>query len=129
MRISSPRGAGLDRFGTNVYYHCMTQVFPFGRGKRGSRQRLIVEFGKWGGTMTVHEVSIRILRTHEPDITVLKLGTAELAGKRSTFFTSQIFQVFEAGKQSIKDFRTIRKTNKIKIDKPIQRKYNATHEC
>jgi len=66
----------------------------------------------------VHEASVRVLRTHGPDITVLRVGTSYLNGNRRVFFTSQISQGFVSLKQAAKDFRTIRRMNKIKIDKP-----------
>ena len=96
----------------------MFRVFPFGRGGRGSRQRVVVESKKWGGLMIVHEASVRVLRTHGPDITVVKVGTSTLDGKRTVFFTSQISEAFNSLKQAAKDFKTICRTNKIKVDKP-----------
>ena len=94
----------------------MTQRFPFGRGGRGSRQRLVVETKKWGGLMMVHEASVRVLRTHGPDITVARVGTSYLNGKRSVFFTSQILQALGCLRQAAKDFQKIRRVNKITVD-------------
>lgn len=95
----------------------MVRLFPFGRGGRGSRQRLIVEARMWGGLMVVHEASVRVLRTHGPDITVVKVGTSCLNGNRRVFFTSQILQSVETLVQAVKDFRHIRRINKIVVDK------------
>ena len=68
--------------------------------------------------MVVHEASIRVLRTQGPSITIFKIGTSSLNGDRKVFFTSQISEAFESLKQAAKDFKTIRRTNKIKIDRP-----------
>lgn len=99
----------------------MFRILPFGRGGRGSRQRIVVESKKWGGLMMVHEASVRVLRTHGPDITVLRVGTSSLNGNRRVFFTSQIFEGFNSLKKAARDFKTIRRTNKIRIDKPKQK--------
>ena len=96
----------------------MAQRFPFGRGGRGSRQRLYVEVLQKGGAMKIREVVVGILQTHEPNVVVARVGISLYAGKRRMFFTSQIFETLRAGKQAVKDFKTIRRINKIIIDKP-----------
>jgi len=101
----------------------MKRVFPFGRGNRASRQRLVILYGDRGWNIRVYEFSIRILRTHAPDLTVLMIGKSE----SRVFFALQIREALKSGVQAIKDFRTIRRANKIKIDKPSPKEYNAAH--
>jgi hypothetical protein len=96
----------------------MKPIFLFGRGGRGSRQRVFVQVLSWGGLMRVHEVVIGIRPIVGSDIRIVRIGTSVLDGKRRVFFTSQISRTFQAIRQAARDFRTIRKVNKIKIDKP-----------
>lgn len=91
----------------------MKRVFPFGRGGRGSRQRLVIVFGNRGWNITVHEFSIRVLRTHAPELTVLMIGKSE----NRIFFTSQISEGLKTLIQAGRDFRTIRRTNKLRNPK------------
>jgi hypothetical protein len=70
--------------------------------------------------MRVHEAIVGIRPIVGSDICTVRVGTSVLDGKRRVFFTSQIFRTAQAIKQAVKDFRTIRKTNKIKIDKPAR---------
>ena len=103
----------------------MRQVFPFGRGDRGSRQRLVLEFSKWGGGGLVqHEVRVKVLRTHELDLTVLLLGTSVLRGKRSLVFDSAFRRGFKALVQAVKDFPASRRNNKLWQEK--RRLYGGT---
>jgi hypothetical protein len=91
----------------------MKQIFPFGRGDRGSRQRLVLELGTWGATLRVSEISIKVLRTHEPVLTVVRVGISTLNGVTKGFFTSQILATGQTIVQALKDFHTVRHNNKV----------------
>lgn len=89
----------------------MKRFYPFGRGKRGSRQRVVIEFAKWGGTIRVYDAKLRVLRTHAPDLNVLVVGYSIRSDSRRVFFTSQIFEGLRTGVRAIKDFRKVRRVN------------------
>lgn len=93
----------------------MRQVFPFGRGDRGSRQRLVVEFSKWGEwRLTVHQVKVSVLRTKHPDLVVLLLGTSKWNDRRrGLVFRTQFVEAFKTAVQAGRDFRHVRKVNKL----------------
>jgi len=93
----------------------VTQFFPFGRGERGSRQRLVLEFSKWGEWLVVvHDFRLKVLRTHAPDLTVVLLGTSKWDGlRRRVFVQTRFVDGFRTFVQAVRDVRTIRKANKI----------------
>lgn len=91
----------------------MKRVFPFGRGRRGSCQRLVIDYGDRGWNISVQEFSIRVLRTHAPDLTVLMIGKSE----SRIFFTSRIFETLKTLVRAGRDFRTIRRINKMQRPK------------
>lgn len=91
----------------------MKQFFPFGRGDRGSRQRLVVEFEKWGAVLVVHDVKVRVLQTEAPDRTVFAVGTSVLFGERRVFVYTQFREAFKALVQAGKNFHKVRATNKL----------------
>ena len=77
--------------------------------------------------MRVHEAIIGIRPIVGSDICTFRLGISVMDGKRRVIFTSQISQTIKAIRQMVKDFSTIRKVNKIKIDKPKGEEYNSPH--
>lgn len=90
------------------------QFFPFGRGDRGSRQRLILELIRWGGAMTVYEVRVKVLQTHDSDLTVCAVGMSILRVEGRKFFVVTNFKRgFRAFAQAVKNFSTIHRTNKL----------------
>lgn len=91
----------------------MKQFFPFGRGDRGSRQRLVLEFSRRGDVMVVKRMRVKVLRTHEPDLTVLNMGVSTFEDASRLVFTSRFFDGAKTFLQAVRDFKQVRKANKL----------------
>lgn len=90
------------------------QFFPFGRGERGSQQRLYVEFTRWGGKLQVFSVAIMVHQIVGIPSTVALVGFSTYQGK----FDHIIHRVnFREARQNIaaafRNFPVARKTNKL----------------
>lgn len=96
-----------------LYTRSGARFFPFGSGGRGSRQRVYLEFSKWGARMRVTEMSLKVGQIVGAPVTVLKVGFSRLDGKLRLFYFVNFSGTFDSVVRAFKTFRVTRRNNKI----------------
>jgi hypothetical protein len=89
------------------------RFYPFGRGERGTQQRLVLAYRTWNGLMTRHGFSVEVTQTGAQEKTVFLVGTSTVQGKRTFFVRAEFKTAFECAVRGVKMFRVTRAVNKL----------------
>lgn len=88
------------------------QWFPFGRGDRGSRQRIGVSIENWPGIMKLRAIDISVFQVGIP-IMLLRVGYSSLNGDLKPILQLPAKNWIAESRKAIRFFSIVRRNNRI----------------
>lgn len=89
------------------------QWFPFGRGDRGSRQRVVVSFENWQGLMKLHAFNVSVKQVVGLEVMIFRIGFSSLNQDFKPVFQARPRDMMREAFKAIKFFPVVRRNNKI----------------